>query len=162
MINDRIAILLRNGLIGLTIVVLSLWVFLDFRLSFWVAMGIPISLSGALVVVWAAGSAINSITLFALIMVLGIILTTISTLGGLSPLIIETDLAAQPLKPMALSIASGVAFATMLTVVLIPCLLAILNDIRCVAHFLLRGTMPTREEVEPARTRNIGLFEEGD
>lgn len=82
-----------------------------------------------------------------------ITLTTISTIAALFPLIIETNLAAQPLKPMALSVASGVAFATLITMFLTPCLLGILNDVRRVLYLAVWGRWPSREEVEPARER---------
>jgi multidrug efflux pump subunit AcrB len=82
-------------------------------------------------------------------------LTTISTVGGLAPLILETDLQAKFLIPMALSIASGVAFATMLTLVLIPSLLVIVNDLRLLIFRLRRGSWPKRVAVEPARARYV-------
>ena len=83
-----------------------------------------------------------------------IFLTTVSTVGGLAPLILETDFQAKFLIPMALSIAAGVAFATILTLVLIPSLLVILNDLRLVAHRYRYGFWPTRLDVEPARDRH--------
>ena len=82
-------------------------------------------------------------------------LTTISTVGGLAPLILETDLQAKFLIPMALSIAAGVAFATMLTLVLIPSLLVIVNDIRLLVFRLRRRSWPKRVAVEPARSRYV-------
>jgi multidrug efflux pump subunit AcrB len=86
---------------------------------------------------------------------LAVFLTTLSTVGGLMPLILETDLQAQFLIPMALSIAAGVSFATLLTLLLIPSLMLILNDIRCFLYYLRRGQAPaTRARVEPARHRN--------
>ena len=78
-----------------------------------------------------------------------IFLTSISTVGGLVPLIVETDMQAQFLIPMALSVAGGVIFATVLTLVLIPSLLVIMNDFRRVFQKGLTGIWPTREEVEP-------------
>ncbi|MFP6581798.1 MAG: efflux RND transporter permease subunit [Candidatus Hydrogenedentota bacterium] len=84
-----------------------------------------------------------------------IMLTSISTVGGLLPLILEKDAQAQMVIPMALSIASGVLFATFLTLFFIPCLMGVLNDLRRVTYMLLHGTWPTRELVEPARTRNV-------
>ncbi len=78
-----------------------------------------------------------------------IFLTSISTVGGLVPLIVETDMQAQFLIPMALSVAGGVIFATVLTLVLIPSLLVIMNDFRRVFQKGLTGRWPTREEVEP-------------
>jgi multidrug efflux pump subunit AcrB len=85
-----------------------------------------------------------------------VLLTTISTIGGLLPLIFEKDSQARFLIPMALSIAGGVAFATLLTLVLIPSLLAILNDGRRLAWRMKYGSWPTREEVEPASRRRLG------
>lgn len=78
-----------------------------------------------------------------------IFLTTATTVGGLAPLIMEPDIQAQFLVPMAVSLAAGVAFATLLTLLLLPCLLLILNDLRRVTHWCLYRTWPTREEVEP-------------
>lgn len=82
-------------------------------------------------------------------------LTTISTVGGLAPLILETDLQAKFLIPMALSIAAGVVFATLLTLVLIPSLLVIVNDLRLLVFRLRRGSWPKRVAVEPARSRYV-------
>lgn len=78
-----------------------------------------------------------------------IFLTSISTVGGLIPLIMETDLQAKFLIPMALSVAGGVVFATVLTLILIPSLLVIFNDFRRISTRLFKGFYPTREEVEP-------------
>lgn len=86
-----------------------------------------------------------------------IILTSLSTLGGLAPLILETDLQARFLIPMALSIAAGVLFATLLTLLLIPNLLVILNDMRCINHRLRHGVWPMRHAVEPAGLRRLGV-----
>jgi len=82
-----------------------------------------------------------------------IFLTTISTVGGLLPLIAEKDLQAKFLIPMAVSLAAGVLFATVLTLVLVPSLLAILSDLRLLLHRLRYGKWPRRVTVEPARDR---------
>lgn len=82
-----------------------------------------------------------------------ILLTSLSTCVGLFPLIMETDLQAQVVIPMAVSIASGVAFGTLLTLVLIPAFLVIMNDMRRAAYRLARGSWPTPEELEPATQR---------
>jgi len=83
-----------------------------------------------------------------------IILTTFSTIGGLAPLIMETDFQARFLIPMAISIAGGVGFATLLTLLLIPSLLVILNDFRLVFYWLKNGKTAKREILEPARLRH--------
>ncbi len=84
-----------------------------------------------------------------------IMLTTFTTFAGLMPLILEKSFQAQFLIPMALSIAFGVLFATLVTLLLLPCLLAILNDFRRYAFALWFGYMPTEEEVEP---RAVSFF----
>ncbi|MBS3804090.1 MAG: efflux RND transporter permease subunit [Oleiphilaceae bacterium] len=73
LIEERIGLLLKNGVSGLILVVGILFVFLNGRIAFWVAAGIPISFMGALAVLWLNGGSINMISLFALIMALGII-----------------------------------------------------------------------------------------
>ena len=87
-----------------------------------------------------------------------IFLTSLSTVGGLAPLIMETDLQAKFLIPMALSIAAGIAFATILTLVLVPSLLALLSDARLLVHRLRHGYWPKRVDVEPARNRHVDLL----
>ncbi len=84
-----------------------------------------------------------------------VILTTVTTMGGLSPLIVEQDLQAQFLIPMAITIAAGVAFATLLTLLFVPCMLAVLNDFRRLIHFARYRRWALAEEVEPARLRHV-------
>jgi len=83
-----------------------------------------------------------------------IFLTSISTVGGLAPLIMETDMQAKFLIPMALSVAGGVVFATGLTLILIPSLLVIVNDLRRVFVKGRSGKWVSREEVEPRVLKN--------
>ena len=86
-----------------------------------------------------------------------IFLTTISTVGGLLPLITETDMQAKFLIPMAVSLAAGVLFATVLTLVLVPSMLAILSDLRLLLNRLRLGKWSRRIAMEPARNRKTGL-----
>ena len=80
-IAGQISMLVRNGIMGLALVVLILWVFLNTRLSFWVAMGIPISMSGALILMWFLGASINQVSLISFIIVLGIIVDDAIVVG---------------------------------------------------------------------------------
>ncbi|MGD2272731.1 MAG: efflux RND transporter permease subunit, partial [Desulfobacterales bacterium] len=73
MVQDRIDLLLRNGIQGITLVFIALAIFLNFRLAFWVAIGIPISFMGAFLALDFLGQTINMISLFAFIMTLGIL-----------------------------------------------------------------------------------------
>mgnify|MGYP001818356624 CR=1 FL=1 len=84
-----------------------------------------------------------------------IVLTTVSTVGGLAPLIMEQDLQARFLIPMGISVAAGVTFATVLTLALIPSLLIILSDLRLCWHRLRHGAWVPRLMLEPARTRRL-------
>ena len=81
LVSDRIDLLLKNGRYGLILVFFCLWMFLELRLSFWVTVGIGVSLSGALAIMAASGQSINLISLFALIMVLGIIVDDAIVVG---------------------------------------------------------------------------------
>ncbi|HKJ89776.1 MAG TPA: efflux RND transporter permease subunit [Oceanipulchritudo sp.] len=59
-----------------------------------------------------------------------IILTTLTTFGGLTPIILETSAQAAYLIPMAISLGFGIVFATSIILVLVPCLYLILEDLR--------------------------------
>jgi len=72
-IKDRIDLLIHNGLQGFTLVMLLLFIFLPGRVAFWVAMGIPTAYLAALTLLWAFGGTINMISLFGLLLTLGII-----------------------------------------------------------------------------------------
>jgi len=62
-----------------------------------------------------------------------ILLTTITTFGGLMPLIFEDSLQAQYIIPMAISLGFGIVFATVIILVLVPCLYLILEDLTSLA-----------------------------
>lgn len=79
-----------------------------------------------------------------------IILTTLTTVVGLGPIIFETSLQAQFLIPMALTLAGGLAIGTVFTMVFLPAGFVCINDLRRVARWLRRGEWPTDREVEPA------------
>lgn len=81
LIEGRIWLLVANGLSGLIIVVLVLLLFLDARIAFWVAMGIPVAIGTTLGVMWVSGQTIDMMSLFALIMTLGIIVDDAIVVG---------------------------------------------------------------------------------
>jgi len=72
-LRGRLDLLVKNGFQGLLLVFLSLALFLRFRLSFWVSLGIPVSFLATLMVMPFLGQSINMLTLFAFVLVLGII-----------------------------------------------------------------------------------------
>ncbi len=80
-ITGRLDILLDNGLTGLLLVVLLLFLFLNARTAFWVAAGIPASMMAAIALMYVSGITINMISLFALIITLGIVVDDAIVVG---------------------------------------------------------------------------------
>ncbi len=72
-IEGRLELLTRNGFWGLVFVFLSLLLFLNWRVAFWVMMGLTISVLGTLILMNAMGLTLNLITMFGLIVVLGLL-----------------------------------------------------------------------------------------
>jgi len=72
-LGDRIDMMLGNAQMGFFLVMLLLALFLKFRVAFWVAMGLPVAVAGALMVMPWVGIDINVLTVFAFIMALGIL-----------------------------------------------------------------------------------------
>ncbi|MGR6871374.1 efflux RND transporter permease subunit [Pseudomonas sp. HK3] len=71
--KDRLGLLIKNAVIGLLLVFILLGIFLEYRLAFWVTMGIPTSFLGAMVFLPAFDVSINMISMFAFIISLGIV-----------------------------------------------------------------------------------------
>ncbi|MFN3661152.1 efflux RND transporter permease subunit [Yoonia sp.] len=80
-ITGRLDILVRNGLTGLALVVALLFLFLNARTAFWVAFGIPVAMLAAVALMYAAGITFNMISLFALIITLGIVVDDAIVVG---------------------------------------------------------------------------------
>ncbi|TLM77775.1 efflux RND transporter permease subunit [Microbulbifer harenosus] len=71
--KERLALLLKNGFLGLLLVFVVLGAFLELRLAFWVTLGIPTSFLGALLFLPAMDISINMVSMFAFIIALGIV-----------------------------------------------------------------------------------------
>jgi len=80
-ISARLSILLENGLQGLGLVLLLLFLFLNVRTAFWVAAGIPAAMAAAIALMYLSGLTINMISLFALIITLGIVVDDAIVVG---------------------------------------------------------------------------------
>ena len=72
-LNDRIDLLSDNGVLGFFIVAVMLAMFLNWRLAFWVALSIPISFAGMFLCAYLLGVTINVLSLFGMILVIGIL-----------------------------------------------------------------------------------------
>ena len=126
LIRDRTMLLLKNGAGGLVLVIAVLYLFLNARVAFWVAVGIPVSFMAALGVLWALGGSINMVSLFALIMAFGIIVDDAIVVGedalakrqaGGAPLVAARDGARRMLAPvLASSLTTVAAFMPLMLV----------------------------------------------
>ncbi|MHC4399318.1 MAG: efflux RND transporter permease subunit [Planctomycetota bacterium] len=81
MVEDRLNLLTKNGIQGLVLVFLVLSVFLELRLAFWVALGIPISILGGCGVLYWGGETLNMLSMFAFLMALGILVDDAIVIG---------------------------------------------------------------------------------
>lgn len=80
-LQQRLNLLVRNGVLGFALVFLFLVIMLDLRLALWVAMGVPISFLGAFLFFEPFGVNINMISLFGLIIVLGVVVDDAVVVG---------------------------------------------------------------------------------
>jgi len=126
LIRDRTMLLLKNGASGLILVVAVLFLFLNTRVAFWVAVGIPVSFMATLGVLYGLGGSINMISLFALIMAFGIIVDDAIVVGedaltrrqaGAAPLVAARAGAHRMLAPvLASSLTTVAAFMPLMLV----------------------------------------------
>jgi HAE1 family hydrophobic/amphiphilic exporter-1 len=72
-VKDRLQMLIENGLQGLVIVFVMLALFLDLKIAFWVAMGIPFSMLGTGALMFATDQTLNMLSMFAFLMAIGIV-----------------------------------------------------------------------------------------
>ena len=126
-ISDRLALLIDNGLTGLALVLVLLFLFLNARIAFWVAAGIPVAMIASLAAMHMMGLTLNMISLFALIIMLGIVVDDAIVVGehadfrtrtlGEPPEVAAVNAARWMAAPvMASSITTIVAFLGLLAV----------------------------------------------
>ncbi len=80
-VSGRLDLMLRNGKAGLILVLICLMLFLNWRVALWTAIGLPVSFLGTFVVMAIMGVSINLLSLFGLIIVLGIIVDDAIVIG---------------------------------------------------------------------------------
>lgn len=73
-VRERLELVVVNGLQGLGLVFLVLWLFFGFRFSFWVAMGLPVSFMGGVALMGLVGYSLNLMTTLALLIVIGLLM----------------------------------------------------------------------------------------
>ncbi|MAY21771.1 MAG: RND transporter [Flavobacteriaceae bacterium] len=79
-----------------------------------------------------------------------IFLTSLTTIAGIAPLLLEKSRQAQFLKPMAISIAYGIGIATLLTLIILPLLLSVTNEVKAKTSWLITGKEKERGAYERA------------
>jgi multidrug efflux pump subunit AcrB len=125
-ISDRLDILLRNGAFGLALVVLFLFLFLSARTAFWVAAGIPAALAATIGLMYLAGLTLNMVSLFALIICLGVVVDDAIVVGehadflsrkGFSPVEAATRAAKRMAAPVfSAAITTIIAFSALILI----------------------------------------------
>ena len=80
-VKDRLELLKRNGAQGLVLVFFVLALFLELRLAFWVALGIPVAVLGACAVLWQFDQTLNMLSMFAFLIALGIVVDDAIVIG---------------------------------------------------------------------------------
>ncbi|WP_108662088.1 efflux RND transporter permease subunit [Acuticoccus kandeliae] len=123
---QRLSILVENGITGLLLVLVALSLFLDARIAFWVAAGIPVSIFGTLGLMWLTGQSLNMVSIFSLIMMIGIIVDDAIVVGehtatmeeeGHPPIAASIGGASMMLKPvMAATLTTMAAFVPIFAV----------------------------------------------
>ena len=113
-LQERIDLMSQNGILGLILVVVLLGIFLNSRVAFWVAVGIPVSLLGMFFTLWVLGITINEMSLFGIIMVIGILVDDGIVIGesiylqwekyGKSPMRAAIDGTMDVVKPVSISV----------------------------------------------------------
>jgi multidrug efflux pump subunit AcrB len=73
-IRDRLRILTSNGIQGLGLVFLTMWLFFSLRFSFWVTMGLPVSILGAVYAMQALGYTLNMMTMVGMLLAIGLLM----------------------------------------------------------------------------------------
>ncbi len=175
LVDERIELMLSNALSGLLLVGLALYLFLNVRVAFWVAVGIPVAVLVALAALYLLGGTINMITLFAMIMAFGIIVDDAIIVGeeavtqfqnGASPTKAAENAAFKMLAPVAaasltticaflpLLTLDGIAGTILLPIPLIVICVVIASFIEC--FIVLPGHL--RHSLEGVATHKVSKF----
>lgn len=117
-ITSRLDLLIDNGLMGLGLVVALLFLFLNARTAFWVAAGIPVAMGAAIALMYVGGLTINMISLFGLIITLGIVVDDAIVVGEYADQRYRAgDTALQAAENAARRMAMPVFAATLTTII---------------------------------------------
>lgn len=172
-LNGQLSILYGNGIQGVLLVILTLSLFLNYRISLWVAWGIPAAFLGMFAVAYMAGISLNMISLFGMILIIGILVDDGIVIGeniftyyekGYSPRVAAIKGTLEVLPAVFVSVATTiVAFLPLLfvqgnlemmyemAVVVIACLVFSVIE----GMFVLPGHLASPKILRPENPRSI-------
>lgn len=175
-VRDNLNLLISNGLFGLVFVLVMLFVFLNLRVAFWTAMGIPVAIFGTMTLLYFTGGSLNFFSIFAMLMALGIIVDDAIVVGEESQTLVEqgvahdqaAGIAATHMFPpvLASSLTTIAAFSPLLfvpgifgellrpiPVVIISVIVASLIECFLILPGHLHHSLARRREQKPSRVR---------
>ena len=167
-IKGRLQLLTNNGLMGLVLVAVCLWFFMNFRLAFWVAAGLPVAFMGAFWLIDYYCNTMNMITMFACIMAIGILVDDAIVVGeniyshwrrGKSPVQAAIDGTSEVALPVVAAVATTISafiplfimegimgkFIAVIPVAMVAALLASLIECLIIMPSHLAHALPDRE-----------------
>ncbi|WP_089934306.1 efflux RND transporter permease subunit [Candidatus Entotheonella palauensis] len=170
-IKGRLQLLTNNGLMGLLLVAASLWFFMNLRLAFWVAAGLPVAFMGAFWLIDYYGNTMNMITMFACIMAIGILVDDAIVVGeniyshwrrGKSPIQAAIDGTSEVALPVVAAVATTIAafiplfimegimgkFIAVIPVAMVAALLASLIECLIIMPSHLAHSLPLRDDAQ--------------
>ncbi len=181
-LNDRLELMLHNGQLGFILVFIALTMFLRLRLAFWVALGIPISFLGAIGLMPFFDISINMISLFAFIVVLGIVVDDAVIVGeniyrhyqmGKRGLRAAIDGAQEVYVPVIFAILTSIAaFSPLLTVegsmgkimrlipmiVILTLIFSLIESLFILPAHLAHAKIDSKKDSDPPRKRAIATL----
>ncbi len=171
-IKGRLQLLTNNGLMGLVLVAVCLWFFMNLRLAFWVSAGLPVAFMGAFWLIDYYGSTMNMITMFACIMAIGILVDDAIVVGenvyshwrrGKTPVQAAIDGTSEVALPVVAAVATSIAafiplfimegimgkFIAVIPVAMVAALLASLIECVIIMPAHLAHSLPRNTQAAP-------------
>lgn len=181
-VEGRLDLMTRNGGWGLILVLISLNLFLNWRVALWAAVGLVVSFMGTFAVMWALGATVNLLSMFGLIVVLGIIVDDAIVIGeniyrhveeGMAPMEAAVRGAEEVMWPVIVAVSTTIGafaplffiqgqigdFMAQLPLVVIAALSISLVEALIILPAHLRHLPPVKKSDSESETQTSGLVE---
>jgi len=129
LIRSRISLLLKNGLTGLLLVIIILFLFLSVPVAIWIAVGIPVAIMATVGVMLISGQSINMVSLFGMIMALGIVVDDAIVVGEHADMQFRGGLDAEDAATLGASRMAAPVLSSSLTTIAAFTPLLIISDV---------------------------------